>query len=404
MICMYSKISPKDFECPAPSTQQTPIPTFIYVGSKDSRSPSTSPLPIISYIPVLLKIKVDVDTYDVKWHIQEGDDTKNVVAMQNSVGYVSPYRTYFEEITSLQPDRAYTLILYDTCPGGMNGYVTIFLGTEEDDNNVLAFVDLYDKNSFDKLAIKFITSVNATGSLPSASSINFTASLDAKVLPFPTLSPSLSKSSQGPIGNQVKVLILVQTDSTPLETAWKLTTLSGRVISQVPFGSFQKSSITYRSIVEITNNQLYVLTIMDKLGNGLQGNVSIYLGTEVQSSKLLATFNQPEEVFLEKNLTLQVFASNYPSFAPNHYNISKTNATLGSTQPNTGSNTFYPSSTSSTISEPPEVENDDSNFWDSINITASQDSSIDSQISIFSFTCIMFGFLLPLSLTILLIF
>jgi hypothetical protein len=461
----------------------------------------------------LLKIKVDANPFDVKWHIQKGDDVQNVVAIQNSAGYKSPYRTYFEEITTLQPNTQYTLVFYDICPGGMNGYVTIFLGTEEEDNNVLAFVDLYDKSSFDKLTIPFITSVNATGSLPSATpshspslkpsmpsvspfptyiptlimvrfrtyvdsrttgwyiasslgtivhnetpgffrgnepvflrslevnqgetyrlvitdstglgfsgeasvylgnllddstliafydgsigkkfyqyAINFTTSLDARVVPFHTASPSLLVTSQVPIGYQVKVLIMLRTGSSPMETALKLTTLNGSVISQVLFGTYQKQFFSYGSIANLNDNQTYVMTVLDKVGGGIQSNVSIYRGTKIQPSMLLATWNKPEDMVSEKKLIFRVSIPNYPSFAPSNHNTSETNVVFA---------TNHPSPASLINSEQSGEEDDDSEYWDRMNANTTQDSSFRCQYSIFSFLSATIGYFLPVSITIL---
>jgi hypothetical protein len=69
MVCTYSVASPSYLNCSNFTTELSAAPSFENQGMNDP--PTTSPVPKISYIPILLKIKVDAFPNDFKWDIRE---------------------------------------------------------------------------------------------------------------------------------------------------------------------------------------------------------------------------------------------------------------------------------------------------------------------------------------------
>jgi hypothetical protein len=280
IVCAFSIASPMYFNCSILNSQVSGAPSFGYLSEKYSRLPTASLVPTISYVPILLKIKVDAYPDDVEWYIQEVDGEQRVVEKQHSEGYMSSYRTYFEEIKSLQPDTEYKLILFDFCPGGMNGFVTIFLAFNEGDSNILAFVDLYEVGSFERLDINFRTSLNSTGSLPSAAP---SAS--------PSIMPSQPSISPSPTYMSTVIMIRFRTYEDSRTTSWRLQSSFGTVLYEEPAGFFRGNEPIFLRSVEVNDGEAYTLIIADSKGYGFSGEASVYYGSVQDESTLLAYYN-----------------------------------------------------------------------------------------------------------------
>lgn len=100
----------------------------------------------------------------------------------------------------------------------------------------------------------------------------------------PSFPPVITHTTPPPVHNgKILLLISVELDDKPTDTAWKLTTLSGgdndnNIIYEVNIGEYDLSQ-AYKIVeheVIVDSEQFYRLTIYDQSGDGFSGTVTIF--------------------------------------------------------------------------------------------------------------------------------
>ena len=311
MVCAYSTKMPTSFNCDDQD--------FVFSSVPASSAPSIlTPSPVVpayETTPILLRLLLDVDPTDVSWHIQTTGENPEILIENPKGDYQGTYSTYFEEIGVLRPDTVYDFVLFDDCVGGLNGMITIYLGSEPLEGKILATADLYDVGPFNRFDLRFNTSASATGLVSSLS---------------PTDTPSTPPSQPGisPIQTFEYTWIFVRfrTYVDARTTGWRIVTASDEVVHEESPGFFRGHEPVFLKSLQVNDGESFKLVITDIEGLGFTGEAIVFIGQVMDENTVIAYydgdlhgfFSQYEVPFTASiNATVDAFPSPWePTWAP----------------------------------------------------------------------------------------
>ena len=300
MICTHSTDPPAYFRCKVDSSK---VPAESPTTSV-SASPSSSVAPSYITTPVLLKLKLDLDPSDVSWHIQTIGANPRILVTSPAGEYHGTYSTYLEKIEVLRPDTKYKLVLVNGVRGGLNGQITIFLGWEQLDDNVLAYKDMYDIRVVDVVQLQFKTSMNATVFLPSGA-----PSEPPSMAPTgPTLSPS-------PTYVPALVMVRFRTYIDSRTTGWRIQTMSGEIVHKEMPGFFRGHEPIFLEGVEVNAGEEYVFVITASDGIGFDGEAILFLGNVLEERTIIASYDGFLDHFFEYPINFTA-SLDFPTLSP----------------------------------------------------------------------------------------
>lgn len=92
-------------------------------------------------------------------------------------------------------------------------------------------------------------------------------------------------SSESDDDGSASVIVEVRLDEQPKEFSWIISTLNGggyssnQVVASIPSGYYHDyANFTFQHRVVVKPNQFYRISLRDKFGDGLKGNVAVYRG------------------------------------------------------------------------------------------------------------------------------
>jgi hypothetical protein len=288
VVCQFSVDSPAYFECPAHSPAATSDEDYLSSVLVPSSAPNEESGDGIS---VLLQVKVDAFPDDIVWYVETTDIDNNppqVVAQQPMEGYTSTYATYFDEIHGLRSDTNYSLVFQDRKPGGMNGFITLYLGLDPDPSKVLLFVDLYEIGSFSVRRFSFIPKIDQAFVLP--------ITTPPSSSPTGTLLPGMMQ-----LQFRFRTYVDARTLGWRLESledsnhTWtnKSTTSSSEtiILHETGPGMFRGNEPILQESLTVTVGGDYVLVLTNFAGTGFRGEVSVFVGSVESPDTLVAYYD-----------------------------------------------------------------------------------------------------------------
>ena len=302
---------PARFKCDEQDFEFSSVPA--------SSAPSIlTPSPVVpayETAPILLRLLLDVDPTDVSWRIQTTGENPEIIIEHPKGDYQGTYSTYFEEIGVLRPDTVYDFVLFDDCVGGLNGLITIYLGSEPLDGKILATADLYDIGPFHRVDLRFNTSANATGLFSSLSPTD-----------TPSTSPSRPSISPSPTFEYTWIIVRIGTYVDARTTGWRIVTASNELVHEESPGFFRGHEPVFLKSLQVKAGESFKLIITDIEGLGFTGEAIVFIGQVMDENTVIAYydgylhgfFSQYEVPFTASiNATVNVFPSSWePTWAP----------------------------------------------------------------------------------------
>ena len=326
-VCVHSSNPSADFDCDEEDLTFSAAPTETPPTGFPTAA-SISAVPTYVTTPILLKLKLDAFPRQASWQIQTTGANPEIIIG----GPYEKFGTYFEEIHVLRPDTEYELVILGSRREGINGEVAVYLGSEQVDDMILAYTDMYEIGFFDEFSLRFTTSAGATGLIPSTS---------------PSESPSMVPTgpSVSPSPTYLPILIMVQFKSIKDSrfTGWRIERTSGQVVHEVLPGFFRGNHPVFLQGVEVNEDEKYRFIITDSKSRGFKGEAILFLGNVLVESAIVAYYDGPHGNFYEYQLnftastdaTIGVFPSTSPAptnvvtFAP----VTKAPVTLAPVTP-----------------------------------------------------------------------
>ncbi|KAI2498694.1 peptidase [Fragilaria crotonensis] len=310
-VCALSTSPPERFNCDEEGFVFSAVPS----ADSPTAAPSTSPAgPEYDNAPILLRLTLDFDPTDISWLIQTTGDNSEIMIEHAKGEYESGYRTYFEPIDVLRPDTEYEFVIFDEWIGGVNGLITIFLGSEPLDGTILASADLYDVGPFYRFALRFNTS---------ATSMHFAPSLPPTK--FPSALPSQPSISSSPTFESTWIMVRFRTYADSRTTGWRIVTSSNNLIHEELPGFFRGHEPVFLKSLQVNKGEDFKLIITDIEGFGFAGEAIVCLGNALDENTVLAYYQGSHGYFYDyevpftasANATLALFQSdNVPVSTP----------------------------------------------------------------------------------------
>lgn len=207
------------------------------------------------------------------------DDTGTVVA-EVAPGTYDESTTTVSTVVALPIGSECKLFLLDSYGDGFTGRVVVYLGDTPDDSKILGYYVFGSLSGFFTSVYEFPITVGEDGILPNT-------------IPTPapsSSSPTAPTVSPAPTFQEVPVLFVITTDWYPSEIGW-FVSQDEEVVYEVATGTYDLNFSTYSVIVPLFLSGEYQLTLTDSYGDGLEGNMTVYLGEEAADDRVLTFFD-----------------------------------------------------------------------------------------------------------------
>ena len=286
-VCRLSSNPPEYFSCDEGKVTFSPTPTSD---------------PTRDEIPVLVSLELDAYGCETGWKIQ--DESGSVVAEVAAYSIGQSYSTV-SKVVSLPRGLECNFVLSDLYGDGFNGRVVLYLGDEANNNKILGYYDqrLNGGSNYFSTIYSFAFQAGEDGIIPNV----FPSEAPSSPPAAPSSGPTAPTVSPAPPSHKVSVLFDITTDSRPKETGW-LVYMGEEAIYTVQNSTYTDNYTTYSTIVPLTENRECQLTLTDTVGDGLTGDVTVYLGEEASADKVLAYFDG-SSIYFSYSYTLDFVVS-----------------------------------------------------------------------------------------------
>lgn len=195
------------------------------------------------------------DPVRIGWRLHCG---RQVVA-QVPVGFYTVPDVVVKEVLMVEDEGDCTFIISDADHQGVS--FRIYYGEDTTDNDMLILAG----RRFDYLQIvPFKVSPSENPITPSPTYVT----VSPTVTPRPTITPSVSPAptSEG----DVLIAVILQLDSYPSETGWRLE-CAGTELKDLPAGSFNRANDLIKENFVVKSGSECLATVFDSFGDGLSG-------------------------------------------------------------------------------------------------------------------------------------
>lgn len=276
-VCRLSTNPPEYLQCNEGDLTVSPAPTG------PPAFPSVSAAPTATRVAITIQINTDQYPGEIGWILE--DSSGRTIAQVRS-GTIGVREESVQETVLVAPNEPHVFTLQDSFGDGLcclygQGTAFVFLGDGVDYEKVLAYDDgRYGSSS----AHTFVTSASSVIGFDSPTSSPTTTNT-------PTGTPS---STAAPTVQQIPALLVIEFDTYPIHTGWKLEDeTTSTVVQDYPEGSY--SPFVGRTMTHdllLHTNHTYLFTVFDSQGNGLccgfgTGSAQIYLGTAIAPEQTL---------------------------------------------------------------------------------------------------------------------
>lgn len=273
-ICAYSRSPPTHYGCDNDGVLYSAAPTQ----DPYSETPSTSPAPTFDNAPILVELKVGGKPWSIAWGIMSEESSSIPLFSFDPSEFTSRFKIYLTEVDVLRPETNYYFDIFDFAQDGITGEVTIYLGTEPDDDRILAYSNLEDLGQFRRHRIEFETSPSSFITRSSAAPAEF--NLFAPIPPTTTLSPAIQSTV---------IMVQVSIYSCSIRTGWRVESVDGQIIFEKPVGSYVKDDLLhYYYSIDVEEGGEYKLVVTSLTPSGFQGEIIVFIGDELAESSIIA--------------------------------------------------------------------------------------------------------------------
>lgn len=229
---------------------------------------------------MLIAIKLDVFPGETGYQIRDADGDIVFEITPGTYAAMNAGRTV-TELVSLNRGAEFVFVLNDSYNDGFSGEAFIYLGATQDSSNVLAYYGASLGSFTDRYEIPFGVGDNFIINI-------FPTQVPREPTSFPSSEPSAPSISPAPSSSDVTLLLILNLDSFPAETGYRIDSMEGEVIREVLPGTYGSTQdfVTIREEFQVSLDGNFTLTILDSFGDGLRSPVYLYLDYEANNQTL----------------------------------------------------------------------------------------------------------------------
>lgn len=293
-----------DATIPIFPTSAPTLPTAAPSGAPSA--PSISPAPSDSEVAIFVVFTLDLFPTETGYSISQ---TGEVVHEVPPGTYGLEAFVDQSEVVLLKRDQEFNFTIFDSYGDGFGGTVAVYLGEEVDNSMLLAYYE-GPTGEFTEFEVGFATSGSSIIQI-------FPTMAPSAPTGVPSDEPSAPTISPSPTIGSVNVSIVIELDSYPAETGWRIETLDGTVIAEVEAGTYtdmrpafdddatvlegvdddetepsrakeklkKEKQANVRTgmfvptqIVTLQGGVQYTFVVTDSFGDGFRGQATVYLG------------------------------------------------------------------------------------------------------------------------------
>lgn len=273
-ICAYSRSPPTHYDCDNDGILYSAAPTQ----DPYSGMPSTSPAPTFDNAPILVEMKVGGKPWSITWYIMSEESSSSPLFNFDRSEFTSRFKIYLTEVDVLRPETNYYFEIFDFAQDGITGEVTIYLGTEPDDDKILAYSNLEDLGQFRRHRVEFVTSPDTFITRLSAAPAEVNSL--APIPPTITLSPAIQSTV---------IMVQVGIYSCSISTGWRVESVDGQIMFEKPVGSYVNDDMLhYYYSIDVEEGGDYNLVVTSFAPSGFHGEIIVFIGDELAESSIIA--------------------------------------------------------------------------------------------------------------------